>query len=654
MSTLLIANNCTRESGSFMGDQLCALKTAYLFVEAVPAEGRRVIMSASPFNEMHFLWTKFVETYGVELVYDNWNPGDWNSRWQAWDEWRATKRVKGRPSATWPVAGVADAEVELPFDIYRELYLRIHGGVRQRALCGSERGLGRRNIYSYWFCGQEGCPDEPPPGADWFDDTLTHHPAHDPVRDVYISPHAKTQGNVTFTFEFWAEVVHRLIDAGVSVTVGFDGYFCEDLIHHQLYRKFWGTHQEWMQEVCRHRLVSCGNTGTGWLAAACGVPMITMEPPNSQMPDHRYRECGLKNIVEVVDRPDAAYVAGRIAEQVKQRLVLTTGCYDVLHAGHVRHLERARALGSRLVVALNSDESVRKLKGPTRPVNPQGQRRAVLEALRCVDEVRVFDGADAVPLIRELRPQVLACGFGYAEQDIVGRGLVEGWGGRAVVTCKADASNDPRGVSSTKVVERVRAADLIEVCRVAAPYSVNPFEKLQLLGQELLSVAHLPGDLADLGTMNGGSALVLQRLAPGRRLHLFDTWAGNPYDDPLCHHKLGEWAASYADCRRLLGDGELVHYHRGTFPLDCASDPGCPLRPDSQFCFVYVDMDTYQATRDALYQFWPLVVEGGKVVLDDYGWEPCAGVRVAVDEFFAAAGDCYRRTAGYTCIVEKR
>src|SRR4051794_22909914 len=108
MGTLLIANNETVESGSFAGDQLCSLKTAYLFVENTPNIDR-VIMSCSLGNQLHFLWQKFIEKYHVEVVWDDWNPGDWNSRWTAWDKWRAERAING-----------------MPFDVYRELYLRIH------------------------------------------------------------------------------------------------------------------------------------------------------------------------------------------------------------------------------------------------------------------------------------------------------------------------------------------------------------------------------------------------------------------------------------------------------------------------------------------------------------------------------------------------
>lgn len=645
MTTMLIAQNETRESGSFMGDQLCSLKTAYLFVEHAPPDVNRIIMSVSPANEMHFLWTKFIEKYNIELIYDDWNPGDWSSRWLAWDKWRVERLIEG-----------------IPFDYYRELYLRIHGAQRQQLLCGSERGLGRRNIYQYWYCGQEQCPNELPQSVDWFDDTLVHHPPLIPDRDVYISPHCKTQGNVTFTFDYWSEVVHKLVDAGITVTVGYNGYFCEDLNTHPLYRKHWGDHNEWMNQICRHKIVACGNTGTGWLAAACGVPLLTMEPPNSQMPDHRYRECGLRNIVEVLEAPDADYCARRLIEEVQRSVVMTTGCYDILHAGHIRHLEKSRALGTKLIVALNSDESVRRLKGPERPINPQGQRKAILEALRCVDEVVIFDGDDAISLIKEIKPAILTNGFGYTLDKIVGRAVVESWGGRAVVTCQGDASNEP---STTKIAKRLlRAGDIIEICRVGSSYSVNGFDKLKLMANEFVSTMRLPGDVADLGAWRGGVSLILRRLAPDKRLHVFDTWEGTPYDDPLCHHKKGEWASSVDDCRKLVSEDKLTHYWKGVFPDDI-KPVDAPWWDRQEFCFVYVDMDTEQATRDAIDFFFPRLVRGGKLFFDDYGWEPCAGVKKAVDIMFPTE-ECerYATLAGvpskrvvqsqYACIVEKR
>ena len=636
MSTMLIAMNETRESGSFMGDQLCSLKAAYMFVQNQP-DVSRVIMSVSPGNEMAFLWSRFIRDPSgdgtvppVELVYDTWNPGDWEVRWEAWNRWRRDRNIEGQR-----------------FDHYRELYLRIHGAQRQNALCGAERGLGRRNIYEYWFYGQENAPETGTcVGSDVYDVEVDHPPLTS-ERDVYISPHCKTQGNITFTFDYWSQVVHKLIDAGISVTVGYDGFFCEELLRHPLYRKHWGDHKQWMAEICRHRIVACGNTGTGWLAAACGVPLFTMEPPNSQMPDHRYRECGLRNIVEVMETPDADYCAKRLIEEVQRVVVMTTGCYDVLHAGHVRHLEKSRAMGTKLIVAMNSDESARSLKGPSRPINPQAQRKAVLEALRCVDEVRVFDGTDAVSLIKEIKPNVLTNGFGYTLDQVVGRAEVESWGGRAAITCRGDAKTEP---STTKIVSRIlRSGDVIEICRVGSTYSVNSFEKLKLMADQFLQVRDLPGDVADLGSYRGGSALVLRRLGPDKDLHLFDTWTGNPFDDEMCHHKKGEWAADLEDCRLVVGQDQWTHYHEGTFPYS-ANGLG---DHDYKFCFVYVDVDTYQSTCEAINFFWSRMVPGGKMFFDDWEWHACAGVEKAVREVFQPEQIKVFQSL-HSCVVEKR
>ncbi len=646
---MLITFNGTRQNGNFMGDQLCYLKIAYLMVQNEP-DVDRVIFSASPGNEMDFLWTKFLaDPRGdgtippAEVIYDHWDAGDWASRWGSWEAWRANRHIEGRP-----------------FDHYRELYLRIHGAHRQTVLCGYERGMGRKNIYEYVFYGQEHSPDVCH-GADWFDDRLIDHPPHKPTRDVYISPHAKTQGNAVFTFDYWEKVVCRLLEYGISVTVGYNGAFCEDLATHPLYythyRKHWGSHYQWMEQICQHRLVACGNTGTGWLACACGVPMITMEPHNSVMADHRYRECGLRNIVEVIDgskldvlgndmNAAADYCAKRISEEIARKVVMTTGCYDILHAGHVRHLQRSRNLGTKLIVALNSDASIRSLKGckggVDRPINPQAQRQTVLEALRCVDEVRVFDGPDATDLIREIKPDVLTNGFGYKIEDVVGRDIVEGYGGRVAITCYGDGRDEP---SSTKIARKsVRTGEIIDICRAAMSYSVNPFEKLKLLAEQLLMVEDVPGDVADLGTCRGGTAMILRRLAPDKTLHMFDTWEGNPHDDPLCHHGKGEWKASLEECQQLIGNGLPTNYLEGTFPNTAAG------LEYNNFCLVYVDMDSYQSTKDAIEFFWPRLVIGGRMVFDDWDWEPCAGVALAIREAFV---DDILQIIGHTCIVEK-
>ena len=133
-----------------------------------------------------------------------------------------------------------------------------------------------------------------------------------------------------------------------------------------------------------------------------------------------------------------------------ERVVFTTGCFDLLHVGHVRCLEAARALGDRLLVALNSDASVRRLKGPGRPIVPARQRAEVLAALGCVDWVVVFGQPTPLSLIRFLQPDVLAKGGDWPLDGIVGRQEMEGWGGRTV------RLREVPGVRTTQILERAK------------------------------------------------------------------------------------------------------------------------------------------------------------------------------------------------------
>ena len=104
-------------------------------------------------------------------------------------------------------------------------------------------------------------------------------------------------------------------------------------------------------------------------------------------------------------------------------LVFTNGCFDILHVGHIQYLEESKNLGDRLVVGLNSDASVRRLKGHDRPVNSQEDRKRMLEALRCVDEVVIFDEDTPYDLIVSLQPDIVTKGGDYRPEDVVGYGL---------------------------------------------------------------------------------------------------------------------------------------------------------------------------------------------------------------------------------------
>ncbi|MFH0877299.1 MAG: D-glycero-beta-D-manno-heptose 1-phosphate adenylyltransferase [Candidatus Omnitrophota bacterium] len=117
----------------------------------------------------------------------------------------------------------------------------------------------------------------------------------------------------------------------------------------------------------------------------------------------------------------------------KKRLVFTNGCFDILHAGHVRYLQKAKEKGDLLVVGLNSDASTQRLKGKNRPINPQADRAKVLAALACVDYVVVFDQETPERLIAALKPSVLVKGGDWPLKKIVGREFVESCGGKVLV-----------------------------------------------------------------------------------------------------------------------------------------------------------------------------------------------------------------------------
>ncbi|HEX3871866.1 MAG TPA: adenylyltransferase/cytidyltransferase family protein, partial [Pirellulales bacterium] len=116
-----------------------------------------------------------------------------------------------------------------------------------------------------------------------------------------------------------------------------------------------------------------------------------------------------------------------------EQIVLTNGCFDLLHVGHIRYLRGAKALGGKLVVAINSDESVRTLKGEGRPAMPANERAEILAALSDVDAIVIFDEPDVRALIRELHPDVQAKGTDYTSDNVPERDEVRAYGGRVEI-----------------------------------------------------------------------------------------------------------------------------------------------------------------------------------------------------------------------------
>ena len=149
---------------------------------------------------------------------------------------------------------------------------------------------------------------------------------------------------------------------------------------------------------------------------------------------------------------DAAGLDGfvRAARADGRRIAFTNGVFDILHPGHLRYLQAARSHGDLLIVGLNSDASVRRNKGPSRPINPQDERAEVLAALACVDAVSIFDDDTPADLIRRVQPDVLVKGADWPADQIVGRDTVEARGGKVIL--------EPveQGYSTTSIVERAR------------------------------------------------------------------------------------------------------------------------------------------------------------------------------------------------------
>jgi rfaE bifunctional protein nucleotidyltransferase chain/domain len=137
--------------------------------------------------------------------------------------------------------------------------------------------------------------------------------------------------------------------------------------------------------------------------------------------------------------------------QAEKRVVFTNGCFDLLHIGHIRLLEKARERGDCLVVAVNSDSSVRQIKEPGRPVMPEGQRAEVIAALGCVDWVTIFAEPDPLVLIRLLKPDVLVKGTDWSEEEIVGAPEVREAGGQVLRIPLVPA------ISTSVILEKIRA-----------------------------------------------------------------------------------------------------------------------------------------------------------------------------------------------------
>jgi hypothetical protein len=276
---------------------------ARLIVECDPHE--HYILSLNPRHPLNFVFDKFIRDYGVRVIYDDWPVGRHGHMFEEFERRRKTRVVDG-----------------VAFDTYKELYRRVDGANRQGVLCGKERGLGRRNIFEYYVFGQETVPEVCENGASFGADSLGFVRGELVPEDcVFVAPHAVSQTNEVFTLDFWALVISRLVALGLRVTVNTPDTGRFGTHPRIAYTYHHGDLPGMFAEVSRQRLVLCGNTGIGWVAAAHGVPMIAGEPSFFWFMDYRYRECGVRSVVDIFSLADV----GHLEELV------------------IRHLNRVRA-----------------------------------------------------------------------------------------------------------------------------------------------------------------------------------------------------------------------------------------------------------------------------------------------------------------------
>jgi D-beta-D-heptose 7-phosphate kinase/D-beta-D-heptose 1-phosphate adenosyltransferase len=185
------------------------------------------------------------------------------------------------------------------------------------------------------------------------------------------------------------------------------------------------------------------NLAAGIVVGKVGTSTVT---PQELVAELEHRDLGhLRKLLGRVDI-DSALNAAR---QKGRRIVFTNGCFDLLHVGHVKYLQKARQQGDLLVLGLNSDASIRRIKGPKRPLIKEEERAHILAALDCVDYVVLFDEDTPMDLIREVRPDVLIKGGDYEPAQVVGREFVESYGGRLELIQFVD------GKSTTNIINKI-------------------------------------------------------------------------------------------------------------------------------------------------------------------------------------------------------
>lgn len=151
----------------------------------------------------------------------------------------------------------------------------------------------------------------------------------------------------------------------------------------------------------------------------------------------------IKSLNEIVD------IVNKLRKDGK-KIVTTNGCFDILHIGHIRYLREAKKLGDVLIVGVNSDKSIKKIKGGNRPIIPENERMEILAALECVDFVFLFDDLNPIKWINKLKPDIHVKGGDYTIDKIIERNAVESYGGKIMLVGKVE------GISTTDIIKKIR------------------------------------------------------------------------------------------------------------------------------------------------------------------------------------------------------
>lgn len=222
---------------------------------------------------------------------------------------------------------------------------------------------------------------------------------------------------------------------------------------------------------------------------------------------------------------------------MKEKVVFTNGCFDIIHPGHIDLLERARKLGTKLIVGINSDSSVRAIKGEPRPFMPQADRAIILKSLKFVDEVRIFDEPTPEKLIEEIKPDVLVKGGDWKNNEIIGADFVEKNGGEVFSLELKDSYSSSAIVDKIRKNSESKQADLsgkkVDVIEKSLKQHIEVFENLLV---------------AEIGVIQNCAEMILETLQKGGKILI----CGNGGSAADAQHIAAEFVGRYETERKAL------------------------------------------------------------------------------------------------------